>query len=247
MTHQVASSSVNPSRCSQRLPVSDQAVVINLCTGSHRASHELLSAQTTCSLLACGNATTGPCTFEASRLYLGITVAIGTDGFRVERRYLPSLGCLWRWIGTLVHEICAMVWIRDDSERAMLAPCVLASGLDWTRIRLCELCHYGTPWQSLSACVALVSAHCSQHLDAEPPPACHTNTVCDTETPPADVQTASPTCCRRTPSALNEVVDNQLALRAICFAVVIPTSPSSPCATSSSKLSEISPHNLLET
>ena len=45
----------------------------------------------------------------------------------------------------------------------------------------------------------------------------------------------------------HEVVDCRLALQAICSVVVIPTSPSSPCATSSSELSEISPHSLLET
>ena len=61
--------------------------------------------------------TTGLCTFEASRLFLGITVAIGTDGFRVEGRYLLSLRCLWRWIGTLVLWICAMEWTRDDPAR----------------------------------------------------------------------------------------------------------------------------------
>ena len=57
------------------------------------------------------------CTLEASRLILGITVAIGTEGFRVERRYLFSLRCLWRWIGTLVRGIFAVEWIRDDPAR----------------------------------------------------------------------------------------------------------------------------------
>ena len=64
-----------------------------------------------------GRATTGLCTLEASRLFLGITVAIGTDGFRVEGRHLLSLRCLWRWIGTLVLGMCAMGWIRDDPAR----------------------------------------------------------------------------------------------------------------------------------
>ena len=50
-------------------------------------------------------------------VHLRRTVAIGTDGFRVERRCLLSLRCLWRWIGTLVLGICAMGWIRDDPAR----------------------------------------------------------------------------------------------------------------------------------
>ena len=36
-----------------------------------------------------GSVTTGLCTFEATRLFLGITVASGTDGFRVKGT-LPS-------------------------------------------------------------------------------------------------------------------------------------------------------------
>ena len=61
-----------------------------------------------------GSATTGLCTFEASRLFFGITVIVGTDGFRVEGRYLLSLRCLWRWIGTFVFGIWATGWIRND-------------------------------------------------------------------------------------------------------------------------------------
>ena len=56
--------------------------------------------------------------------------------------------------------------------------------------------------------------------------------------------------CRPHPldlAALNEVVDYRLALQAICSVVVIPTLPSSPCATLSCELSEISPQSLLET
>ena len=69
----------------------------------------------------------------------------------------------------------------------------------------------------------------------------------DTEAPPTDVQTTSPRSCLQRPFALNEVVDCRLALQAICSAIVIPTAPSLPCATSSSDLSEASLHSLLET
>ena len=151
-----------------------------------------------------GSVTTGLCTFEASRLFLGITVVLGTDGFRVERRCLLSLRCLWRWIGTLVLGICAMGWIRDDPAR-----------------------------QHGNEMLTLLAAHASA--------------VCDTEAPPAHVQTTSPGSCCQRPFALNEVVGNRLALQAICSAVMIPRSPSSPCATPSSELSEISPQSLLET
>ena len=65
--------------------------------------------------------------------------------------------------------------------------------------------------------------------------------------PPAYVQTTSPRSCRQKPFALNEVVDYRLALQAFGSAIGIPTSPSLPCATSSSEPSEVSPHNLLET
>ena len=51
--------------------------------------------------------------------------------------------------------------------------------------------------------------------------------------------TSRRSCCQR-PFTLNEVVDYRLALQAICSAVVIPTSPRLPRATSSSELSEVS-------
>ena len=103
--------------------------------------------------------------------------------------------------------------------------------------------------RALRACMLwhLSQLICSQHRDADPPSPAHASAVCDTEAAPADVQTTSPRSCRQRPFTLNEVVDYRLALQAICSVAVIPTSSSFPCATSSSELSEISPHNLLET
>ena len=88
---------------------------------------------------------------------------------------------------------------------------------------------------------------CSQHREADPHSPAHASAVCDTEALPADVQTTSSRSCRQRPFALSEVVDYRLALHAICSVVVIPTSPSSLCATSPSELNEISQHSLLET
>ena len=92
-------------------------------TFTRRLSHDLLSQRqqilrlpVLLSRVLHGCVTTGLCTFDTSRLFLGITVAVGTDGFRVER-YLLSLRCLWRWIGTLVLWIWALGWIRDDPTR----------------------------------------------------------------------------------------------------------------------------------
>ena len=128
MTHQVAGASVNPSRCSQHLPV-----LWPTCRHDplHGWSSRLKSsttqprtplAETSSSLLACAESSTEVpplvCALsEAFRLFLGITVAIGTEGSRVERRHLLSSRCLCRWIGTLVLGICAMERIRDDPVR----------------------------------------------------------------------------------------------------------------------------------
>ena len=191
-----------------------------------------------------GSVTTGQCTLDTSRLFLGITVAIGTDCFRVERRYLLSLICQWRWIGSLFLKICAMGWIRDDPgrQRGDLH-------LGWTgQVATCAnsgtMALHGNFYRHIGHLSQII---CSQHREADPPSSAHANDVCDTDAPPADVQTTSPRSCRQRPLALNEVVDYRLALQAICSFVVIPTSPSSLCATSSSELSEISPHSLLET
>ena len=60
------------------------------------------------------------------------------------------------------------------------------------------------------------------------------------------------TCTPHTPAAKDPSHSMKssviaLALQAISSAVVIPTSPSLPCATSSNELSEVSPRSLLET
>ena len=197
-----------------------------------------------------GSVTAGLCTFDTSRLFPGINIAVGTDGFRVERRHLLSLRCLWRWIGTLFLGICAMGWIRDDPVRQhgnarALRACI------WVGLNKLPPVRTLLPRHSMAIIIGLnstsLSLICSQHRNAEPPSPAHASAVCDTEAPPADVQCTFPGSCRQRPFALDEIVDYRLALQSICSVVVIPTSPSLPCATSSSELNEISPHNLLET
>ena len=95
-----------------------------------------------------GSVTTVLCTFDTSRLFLGITVAVGTDGFRVKRRYLLSLGCLWCWFGKLFREICATGWIRDDPGRQhgnarALRACI------WAGLYMLPLVRTLLPWHSV--------------------------------------------------------------------------------------------------
>ena len=142
-----------------------------------------------------------------------------------------------------------MVWIRDDPGRQhgnarALRACI------WAVLYKLPLVRTLLPWHSMAVFIGTWGTCLSSFvLSIErltPPSSAHASAVCDTEAPPADVQTTSPRSCRQRPFALNEVVDYRLALQAICSAVVLPTSPSLPCATSSA-LSEVSPHSLLET
>ena len=255
MTHQVAGFSVNPSRCSQRCPFMTNLssstfarVVIALDVFDDKDNKffaclcSSVESSTEVSPLVCAH-------FDTSRLFLGITVAIGTDGFRVERRYFLSLRCLWRWIGNLFLGICAMGWIRDDPARQhgnarALRACIWA-GLDkLPLVRTLLMTLHGNLYRHVGHLSQLI---CSQHREADLPSSAQASDVCDTEALPADVQTTSPRSCRQRPFALSEVVHYRLALQAICSVVVIPTSASLPCATSSSELNEISPHSLLET
>ena len=103
-----------------------------------------------------GSVTTGLCTFEVSRLFHDITVAIGTDGFRVERRYLLSLRCLWRWIGTLVLGICAMGWIRDDPVRQHGNARALRASI-WVGLDKLPPVRTLLPWRSMAIFIDIYS------------------------------------------------------------------------------------------
>ena len=176
MTHQGAGSAVNPhdvvnvcpfmtnlSSSTFALMVSAHDVIDDSAMNPSRKGQQVLCLLVLISRVLYGSSTTGLCTFEASRLFLGSTITIGTDGFRVEGRYLLSLRCLCRWIGTLVLGICAMGWIRDDPERQhkyarALRACIWAGLDEWPPVRTL------LPWHSLAVFVSISGTRLSSFV-----------------------------------------------------------------------------------